>query len=412
MAKISPFKAIRPTRDLVHLVATRPYYTYKENVLKAKLEDNPYTFLHIINPEFGAKERTEPNSIERFALVSDAYQDFINEGILLQDELPHIYLYRQTKDGHEYMGIVAGASVKEYQNDQIKKHEATITAREEMFTRYLNIVGYNAEPVVLSYSDLEHRIEPLLYNKVKERPEYEYTTTDRVKHELWIFSEEETQTIQKTFEMLDDLYICDGHHRSASSVGLKGWREKQGQGHFPNEDFFLAFFLNEKRLKILEFNRLVRHLNGLTPDEFIEKLRTHFHVSNLIIPGKPINTHEITACIEGRWIKMECKQELFETDDPVKVLDPEILTEYVLSPILNIKDLKTSEDIDFIPGTQELDKVVAKIESGDFKAAFFLHPVEIEDIKRVADHNLTMPPKSTWVEPKLRSGLTIYNINE
>lgn len=412
MAKLSPFKAIRPARDLVHLVATRPYYTYKENVLKAKLEDNPFTFLHIINPEFGTNERTEPNSIERFALVSDAYQHFINEGILLQDEDPHIYLYRQIKDGREYMGVVAGASIREYQNDQIKKHEATITSREEMFTRYLNVVGYNAEPVVLSYSDLEHRIEPLLYNKVKERPEYEYTTTDRVKHELWIFTTEETKTVQNAFEMVESTYICDGHHRSASSVGLKGWRENQGQGHFPNEDYFLAFFLNEKRLHILEFNRIVRHLNGLSTKEFIEQLKTSFKVTNMIVPGKPINRHEITACIEGQWIKMVCRKELFNTDDPVRVLDPEILTEYVLDPILGISDLKTSDDIEFIPGTEDIEKVVSKIASGEFKAAFFIYPVEMEDIKRVADHKLTMPPKSTWVEPKLRSGLTIYNINE
>jgi len=412
MAKISPFKAIRPARDLVHLVATRPYYTYKENVLKAKLEDNPYTFLHIINPEFGETVRTEANSLERFALVSDAYQEFIDAGILLQDPEPHIYLYRQTKDNHEYMGIVAGASIEEYKNDQIKKHEATITSREEMFTRYLNVVGYNAEPVVLSYSDLEHRIEPLLYNKVKERPEYEYRTTDRVKHELWLFNEEETETLRHAFDSVESLYICDGHHRSASSVGLKELREKQGQGHFPNEDFFLAFFLNEKRLHILEFNRLVRHLNGLTPEAFIEKLKSSFHVESMLVPGKPSSRHEITACIKGHWVSMKCKQELFETNDPVKVLDPEILTEHVLSPILGIKDLKTSDDIDFVPGTQPLEKVVGKIASGDYSAAFFLYPVEIEDIKRVADHNLTMPPKSTWVEPKLRSGLTIYNINE
>lgn len=412
MAKISPFKAIRPARDLVHLVATRPYYTYKENVLKAKLEDNPYTFLHIINPEFGETERTEPNSLERFALVSDAYQEFIDSGILIQDEEPHIYLYRQTKDNHEYMGIVAGASIREYKKDQIKKHEATITSREEMFTRYLNVVGYNAEPVVLSYSDLEHRIEPLLYNKVKERPEYEYTTTDRIKHELWIFSDEETETVQHAFESVESTYICDGHHRSASSVGLKGLREKQGQGHFPNEDFFLAFFLNEKRLHILEFNRLVRHLNGLSTEEFIDRLKEHFDVEALMVPGKPQQRHEITACIKGVWIRMRCKKELFNTTDPVKVLDPEILTEYVLSPVLGIQDLKTSQDIDFIPGTQDLEKVVSKIASGEYSAAFFLYPVEIEDIKRVADHNLTMPPKSTWVEPKLRSGLTIYNINE
>ncbi len=412
MAKISPFKAIRPTRDKVHLVATRPYYTYKDNVLKAKLEDNPYTFLHIINPEFGEKQKTEPNSVERFGLVSDAYQEFISEGILLQDAIPHVYLYRQTKDGQEYMGVVAGASIEEYKTDRIKKHEATLTSREAMFTKYLNVVGYNAEPVLLSYSDVEHRIEPLLYNKVKERPEYEYTTTDRIKHELWLFNEEETESVVNAFEAIDSCYICDGHHRSASSVGLKGWREQQGQGHFPNEDYFLAFFLNEKRLQILEFNRLVRTLNGLTEAQFVERLKENFEVTSMIIGAKPSEPHEITVCVEGNWYQLKCKKEIIDRTHPVKNLDPEILTTHVLTPILGIEDLKTDENIDFIPGTDPLEKTLAKIASKQYSAAFFLYPVDIHDIKRVADNNLTMPPKSTWVEPKLRSGLTIYNINE
>ena len=412
MAKISPFKAIRPTRDKVHLVATRPYYTYKENVLKAKLEDNPFTFLHIINPEFGGSVQTEPNSVERFAMVSDAYQQFLSEGILIQDPEPHVYLYRQTKDGHEYMGVVAGASIDEYNSDKIKKHEATITSREEMFTRYLNIVGYNAEPVLLSYSDLEHRVEPLLFNKVKERPEYEYTTTDRIKHELWLFTPEETQAVVSAFSGIESFYICDGHHRSASSVGLKSWRESKGLGHFPNEDFFLAFLLNEKRLHILEFNRLVRTLNGLTTKEFLAKISESFTVEPMLIAAKPEKSHIITMFVEGQWYKLTCNEEIINAEHPVKNLDSEILTDYVLKPILGIKDLKTDDNIDFIPGTDGLEKSVAKIASGDYSVAFFLYPVDINDIRRVADNNMTMPPKSTWVEPKLRSGLTIYNINE
>jgi uncharacterized protein (DUF1015 family) len=412
MAKISPFKAIRPTRDKVHLVATRPYYTYKENVLKAKLEDNPFTFLHIINPEFGEKKKTEPNSPERFALVSDAYHEFIDEGILIQDQEEHIYLYRQTKDGHEYMGIVAGASIQEYKDDKIKKHEATLTSREEMFTRYLNIVGYNAEPVLLSYSDIEHQIEPLLYNKVKERPEYEYMTTDLIKHEMWLFNAEETQAVVKAFESLEATYICDGHHRSASSSGLKQWREEKGLGHFPNEDYFLAFFLNEKRLHILEFNRLIRTMNGLTEVELLEKLKENFTVEQLLIGEKPTEEHEITMCVEGNWYKLTCNDDIVDENHPVKCLDAEILTDYVLNPILGISDLKTDQNIDFISGTKDIQEVGMKILNGEFKIGFFLYPVDISEIKRVADNNMTMPPKSTWVEPKLRSGLTIYNINE
>lgn len=412
MAEISPFKAIRPTRDKVHLVAARPYYTYKENVLKAKLEDNPFTFLHIINPEFGGKKKTEPNSPERFALVSDAYHEFIDKEILTQDPDPHLYLYRQTKDGHEYMGVVGGASVKEYREDSIKKHEATLTSREAMFTNYLNIVGYNAEPVLLSYSDVQNQIDPLLYNKVKDRPEYEYTTTDLIKHELWVFNEDESQAVINAFEQLDSLYICDGHHRSASSAGLKQWREKNGQGHFANEDFFLAFFLNEKRLHILEFNRLIKTMNGLSTDQLIERLSKDFSVEPMLIGENPTKEHEITMCVKGDWFKLCCKSEIIDNSHPVKCLDADILTSYVLEPILGISDLKTDDNIEFISGKQELRDAELKILSGKFDVGFFLYPIGIDEIKRVADNKLIMPPKSTWVEPKLRSGLTIYNINE
>ena len=185
MAKIHPFKAIRPTRDKVHLVATRPYYTYKKKVLHAKLQDNPFTFLHIINPEFGSLITTEPNSVERFALVEESYNFFRNNGVLIQEEVPSIYIYRQTAGDHEYIGIIAGASIEEYENDSIKKHEATITSREKMFTDYLNVVGFNAEPVLLSYSG-QKEIDDFISQKSKERAEYEFSTTDLKKHELWV----------------------------------------------------------------------------------------------------------------------------------------------------------------------------------------------------------------------------------
>jgi len=412
MAKIRAFKAIRPTRDKVHLVATRPYYTYKENVLKAKLEDNPFTFLHILNPEFGESKTTEPRSKERFALISDAYHDFIDKGILVQDEQAHIYMYRQSKDGHEYMGVVAAASVKEYQEDKIKKHEKTLQSREDMFTSYLNIVGYNAEPTLLSYADTENQIDPLLYNKVKERPEYEYTTTDLIKHEMWLFTSEESEAVMNAFDQVEATYIADGHHRSASSAGLRQWREEKGQGHFPNEDYFLAFFLNEKRLHILEFNRLVKTLNGLSKDEFLNKLKSNFTIVQLPCASKPTKTHDLTMCIEGNWYTLTCNDDIIDESHPVKCLDAEILTNFILKPILGISGLKTDDNIDFVSGAQEVEKVEKKILDKKFKLGFFLYPVKIDEIKRVADNKMTMPPKSTWIEPKLRSGLTIYNINE
>lgn len=411
MTKISPFKALRPVRDKVHLVATRPYYSYKKNVLKAKLEDNPYTFLRIINPEFGSEIKTKPNSKERFNLVSEKYEEFINEGILIRDEEAHIYLYRQTKDGHAFTGIVAGASVEEYENDLIKKHEATLTSRESMFTNYLDIVGYNAEPVLLSYPH-DEKIDLLLQEYTQVRPEYEFTTTDRIKHELWVLDALSSTEIMTAFENLEATYIADGHHRSASSAGLKKHRQKKGTSAFPNEDYFLAYFIDEQRLKILEFNRLVKTLNGLSEKELLKKLEEHFDIKELKKAEKPKSEHRINMCLNGQWFELKCKSDIIDKKHPVRSLDAEILTQYVLTPILGIKDLKTDENIEFISGAESLENFELKITKGKFKIGFVLFPITMDQVKKVADNHMIMPPKSTWVEPKMRSGLTIYNINE
>ena len=411
MTKIAPFKALRPVRDKVHLVATRPYYSYKKNVLKAKLEDNPFTFLRIINPEFGTTVKTKPNSVERFNLVSEKYAEFIEDGILIKDQEAHLYVYRQTKDGHEFTGIVAGASVQEYENDLIKKHEATLTSREAMFTNYLDIVGYNAEPVLLSYPH-EQAIDDLLVKYTAARPEYEFTTTDRIKHELWVLSVEDSASMIKAFEKLPAAYIADGHHRSASSAGLKKHRQSKGTSQFPNEDYFLAYFIDENRLKILEFNRLVKTLNNLTKNEFLKKLEESFVISALTGSSKPSHEHQMTMCLEGKWFELTCKPNIIDENHPVKCLDAEILTQSVLTPILGIHDLKTDENIEFISGAETIESFEDKIVKGKFKVGFVLYPVSMDQVKKVADAQLIMPPKSTWVEPKMRSGLTIYNINE
>jgi len=412
MTKISPFKALRPVRDKVHLVATRPYYSYKKNVLNAKLEDNPYTFLRIINPEFDKSvKKTKPNSDERFLLVKEKYSEFLNEGILFQDEQPHIYLYRQTKDGHHFTGVVAGASVEEYEKDQIKKHEATLTSREAMFTNYLDIVGYNAEPVLLSHPPSED-IEECLNEFTEERPEYEFTTTDRITHELWVLNKEQGTRLQTLFLKLDATYIADGHHRSASSAGLKKLRKQSGKPLFENANHFLAFFIDERKLKILEFNRLVQGLNGLSEVDFLGKLASIMHVTPCTALTKPSVEHEFTMCLHGKWYLLKCHNEIIDQSHPVNSLDAEILTSYILSPILGINDLKTDERIEFISGAEPLSSLEEKIIKGKYSVGFILFPATMDQVKRVADNNMIMPPKSTWVEPKLRSGLTIYPINE
>ena len=410
MTKIAPFKALRPVRDKVHLVATRPYYSYKKNVLKAKLEDNPYTFLRIINPEFDKTVRTKPNSRERFELVQKKYVEFIQEGILIQEDTPHFYVYRQTKDNQAFTGIIAGASVQEYNNDLIKKHEATLTSREHMFTNYLDIVGYNAEPVLLAHPS-NVNINSLTNRIIQNRPEYEFTTTDRIKHELWLVDTELNTELIQAFEEIPAVYIADGHHRSASSAGLKNIRSNNPVSH-NNEDYFLAFFIDEARLKILEFNRIIQSLNNLKTTDFINLLQESFEVKKLDKARKPIQEHEFTMCLDSSWYSLLCKPSVIESLHPVRSLDAEILTLYVLDPILDIKDLKTDDRIEFISGAETIDSIEEKVLKGKAAVAFILYPATMEQVKRVADNQLIMPPKSTWVEPKLRSGLTIYPINE
>ena len=409
MTKIKPFRAIRPTRDKAHLVVTKPVSSYSKTVLKARLESNPFTFIRIIHPEYDKTVKTAPNSRERFELVRKKYHEFIKDGILFQDEKPSIYIYRQTTPTNEFIGVIGGASVDEYNKDLIKKHEATLTSRESMFTNYLDIVGYNAEPVLLSYPNNEE-LEKIYAEIILERPEIEFSTTDRIKHELWIVSEPHQKAIEKAFDKIPATYIADGHHRSASSSRLANERNQNSELNNQNHDYFLAFFMDEKRMHILEFNRLVDHLNNLSEIEFLSKLNDSFLVKQLTTSEKPSSEHQIIMNLNNQWFELICKPEIIDNDDPVACLDAEILTNYILKPILGIEDLKTDESIHFIPGNLGIDAISEPIKQGKSKVGFFLFPVTMEQVIRVADNNGIMPPKSTYVEPKLRSGLTIYEI--
>ena len=409
MAIVRPFRAIRPVRDKVHLVATRPYYSYKPNVLKAKLEDNPFTLLHIINPEFNRLKRTEPNSSERFQLVKDGYNAFKEKGILIQDIEEHLYIYRQRCPDKTYIGVIGGADAEEYLSDHIKKHEATLTEREGVFTRYLEIVGLNAEPVLMAYSGTP-KIKALIEEVIKNRPEYEFTTTDSITHELWLATPLESKEISAAFESVESVYIADGHHRSASSVAL--YEKYKAEGKTNLGRYFLSYFVEDSTLKILEFQRLVKHLNGLSESEFLTKISALGTLTPLNTPRKPNEAHEITLYLNNKGFSLQFDKAKIEIDHPTHALDSEILTQWILNPILGISDLKTSDDISFVPGNTPFINVINQVNEGSYQVAFFLYPIPMTAVKKVADHGLFMPPKSTWVEPKLRSGLTIYHINE
>jgi uncharacterized protein (DUF1015 family) len=409
MATIKSFCAVRPTRDKAHLVATRPYYTYKKHIMDAKLEENPFTFMHIINPEYGLSDKTAPNSSERFGKVRDKFNEFIEDGILQQDAEPALYVYKQTKKGREYLGVIAGASVAEYENDLIKKHEATLTSREEVFVNYLEITGFNAEPVLLSHQPslaLNHLLEKVC----EARPEYEFSTTDYVKHELWIVTGELEQQIHQAFAAIPVSYIADGHHRSASSAILGQRYREKGCSPTHYSQFFLAFFMDETKLDILPFHRVAKDLNGLDADTFLEALRMNFYTRKIDYQ-EPKSPHELVMYIEDQWYSLVCKPEIVDDTHPVNQLDAQLLTDYILAPLLDIKDLKTSDRIKFISGEEGVQSVIDEVNNYTNAVGFILSPITMNQVKAVADAHLIMPPKSTWVEPKLRSGLTIYPID-
>lgn len=409
MAILHPFRAIRPVRDKVHLVATRPYYSYRSNVLKAKIEDNPFTLLHIINPEFNKTLKSKANSPERFELVKKGYETFQEKGILIQDAEPHLYLYRQTSSERSYTGIIGGADAEDYLKDVIKKHEATLTAREAVFTEYLQVVGLNAEPVLMSYQGNE-RIDSLIAAVLADRPEYEFTTTDLIKHELWIIDQVKTEELIQSFLHIPATYIADGHHRSASSVAY--YLQEKSKGYTEKGRKFMCYYVPEEELKILEFQRLVRHLNGLSLEEFLRQLEPWGTLQELRTPRKPQKKHEITIYFNNTCFSLLFHESLIQNDHPTLSLDAELLTQWILQPILNIQDLKTSQDISFVPGNTPFNEVLNQVHDGTFSVAFFLYPITMDEVKKVADHGMYMPPKSTWVEPKLRSGLTIMNLND
>ncbi len=414
MTKIKAFRAVRPARSKVHLVVSRAVAAYKPDLLTAKLATNPYSFIHIIHPEFFENDetRTQPNTIERFLKVKHKYEAFVKEGIFIQDKKEALYVYRKTNSMHSYLGVIGGASVEEYKQNKIKKHEATLASRETMFTNYLDTVGFNAEPVLLSHKKSK-RLDLILSEIIKKTPEYEFTTTDEVTHELWIANEEEVSAIQHAYKEIETCYIADGHHRSASSVRLHALK-KQKSDYSPDKNYnsFLSFFIDEERLNIMSFNRLCKSLNGHSEKALIEKIEAHFDVQKMKSPHLPKQLHEIQMYIGSNWYKLQLRTDKHPKLDAVSSIDAEILTRYILSPILGIADLTTDDNISFQSGKNSISAIEQSVHSGVYKVGFLLYPVTMEQLKAVADENAIMPPKSTWIEPKMRSGLTIFKIDE
>ena len=398
MAIIRPFKAIRPTRDKANLVASRSYLSYSEETLKEKLEHNPFTFLHIINPNIKQK------GINKFNAVKAKFNDFKEAGFFITEDTETFYIYQQKNENQTFEGIIGATAVADYLNGNIKKHEHTITAREKMFKSYLDTTGFNAEPVLLCHQK-NTAITNLIQRYKITRAEYEFATTDKTIHKLWLVnSTKDINIIINSFKSIDNLYIADGHHRSASSALLAQNSTKK------NSPYFMSFLIDENQLNIINFNRLIKHTNGLTSDELIAEIEKSYTVIEKgSIPYSPTFTDEISMYIRETWYSLIALPENIE-QDCVSRLDPAILSNNILSPILNITDEKKDKNIVFESGTTPLSIIKNKIDSGEYAVAFILKPIPILALKEVADNNLSMPPKSTYIEPKLRSGLIIYSL--
>jgi uncharacterized protein (DUF1015 family) len=415
MATVLPFKALRPTNDKVHLVASRSVDGYNPSELKDKLTGNPFTFLHVINPDFDDGVKTKPGSKERLVKVKRRFKSFIREKILKRDEKPAYYIYRQIKNNTEYIGIIACTSIDDYMNGVIKIHEQTITQREEKLKEYLEVCEFNAEPVLFCYPN-DKELDSFIVERSRHSPDYDFTTTDKVRHTLWVTSDtKNVKLISQRFAAIPSIYIADGHHRSASSALLGVTRRKQHKNYTGEEafNFYLGVFFAESQLKIYDYNRIVKDLNGLTVPDLLKKLKTKFDIEEKKEAlFKPTQKHEMSMYVDGKWYSLISKEGTYNSSDPVGSLDASILTGHILSPLLDVHDLKTDKRIGFVPGIKGPEALKQAVDEKKAAVAFGLYPVTMEHLKWIADTNTIMPPKSTWVEPKMRSGLVIYSFDE
>ena len=411
MAFIKPFKAIRPTKDKAPFVVSRSYEKYGKKELRSILEFNPFSFLHIINPGF--KFHKSISGKERFKLVHNRYMEFLEEDIFEKDREESFYLYQIGKGDFQSLGFFCTCSLEDYANDTIKKHEDTLQRREKLFADYLHTVGFNAEPVLITYAD-NPQIDGILRLEVEKTPEYDFTTTDKIRHQLWKISKKETiEELEKVFGEMSALYIADGHHRSASSHLLAKRKTKENESHTGKEpyNYFMAYVIPESQIRIYEFNRMVRDLNGFSIEEFLIKLDEYFRIEKRE-DGlyKPTKKHHFGMYISGEFYSLYLRHTKYVFTDALSKLDTQILYKTILEPILGIHDLRNDKRISYGYGKHNTLKMKDSIDKGDFTVGFSLVPITMDEIKAIADAGLVMPPKSTYIEPKLRSGMAIYEL--
>ena len=410
MAKIKPFNAVRAARDKVALVTTRSYEIYSKKERNSILQYNPFSFLHILRP--GYKFKKKVSGSQRFQMVFNRYNEFKENKIFIKDQKPGYYLHKKVFRDKIFWGFIGLASIEDYKENIILKHEKTLHEREALFGNYLEVTGFNAEPVLITYPDTGEIQE--IYDKYSaERAEYEFTTNKERTHFLWLIQDKkEIETISKAFDGIPYLYIADGHHRTASSLYLHEKMKKTGEGLRQNlSAYFMAYFIAESQLRISSFFRLVKSISPLGKEEFLMRLDLHFRIENLGSKYyKPSKKHHFSMYLDGEYYKLYLRKSSYKISNVLDDLDAQVLHKTILEPVLGIKDLSNDSNISYLP---EIDNELEQkelVDSGAFEVAFGLYPVSVDQMKKVAENALIMPPKSTYIEPKLRSALTIYEL--
>ena len=414
MAKVKPFRGLRPPKQFVEQVASKPYDVLSSEEARAEAEGNEKSLYHIIKPEIDFEPGTGEHEQKVYDKAVENFQKFQREGWLVQDEKEQYYLYAQTMDGRIQYGLVVGASVNDYLTGKIKKHELTRKEKEVDRMHHIEINNANIEPVFLSFPTNEV-LERVIAQTAKTQPEYDFVSEDGIGHTLWCISDDAViNEITEAFAKIPYLYIADGHHRTAAAAHVGEEKAKADPNHTGKEEYnyLLAVCFPESHLKVMDYNRVVKDLNGLTDEEFLQKVGEKFVVEDKGTEiYRPAALHNFSLYLGGKWYSLTAKEGTYDDNDPIGVLDVKISSDYILRDILNIVDLRTDKRIDFVGGIRGLGELKDRVDSGEMKMALALYPVTMRQIIDIADSGNIMPPKATWFEPKLRSGLIIHKLD-
>ncbi len=413
MATVKPFKGVRPPKEMVTEVASRPYDVLNSEEARAEAEGNPKSLYHIIRPEIDFEVGTDEHDPRVYAKAAENFKNFQDQGWLVQDPQDHYYIYAQTMDGRTQYGIVLAAYVDDYMSGRIKKHELTRKEKEEDRMKHVRVNNANIEPVFFAFPDNE-ALEEIIKTVTAQKPEYDFVAPDGFGHTFWVVDPSLNDCITEEFAKIPALYIADGHHRTAAAALVGNEKALANPDHKGDEEYnyFLAVAFPASHLKIIDYNRVVKDLNGLSPAEFLEKLEDKFIVKDMgTVIYHPEKLHNFSLYLEGRWYSLTAREGTYDDNDPIGVLDVTISSDLILRDILNITDLRTSKRIDFVGGIRGLEELKRRVDSGEMAAALALYPVSMKQLMDIADSGNIMPPKTTWFEPKLRSGLVIHKLD-